>query len=136
MSAKIYLSAGAFLAVLAFVQDASAKCDDPLGTQVTQRVAHFKRVGDCSLLPKLMALSDRHFAYGASHCPDWHRTFSRAQVARALRPYCRDKPHTAVASTKSTESQKKQQNAGTQPAPSVSVSKSASCSDITGTGDT
>jgi hypothetical protein len=103
-----------------------------LASQLTQRVASFKRAGDCALLPGVMSLSDRVFADGFNHCPNWHRIKSHAQVERELRAFCRT--NSAVATRKQSPSN--EQSAPSQaaaPADPAALPKSASCSNITGT---
>jgi hypothetical protein len=124
-------------------QDAKAACDDPIRTQLTQAVAHFKRVGDCSLLPGIMALSDRDFAYGVSHCAVWRRTKTHAQVERELRAFCR--PSSTSTTTAHNNSSNQQSGGAAQPVSPPSTQQQASplphqqpascSSDITGTDD-
>jgi hypothetical protein len=135
--AAIILRACAALAVIGFVQDARADfCANGLTPELHQRVTLLKRTGDCDLVPGVMAASDQAFAYGVSHCPDWHRTKSRAQVEREMRRFCRTKPQTRIAT--SQPSMPATTAPATQPAvpPTNSTPKSSSCSDITGTKDT
>jgi hypothetical protein len=120
--------------LLGFAQGAQATCDDPLRSQLAQQVAHFKRVGDCALLPGIMALSDRHYAYGASHCQVWHRTNSHAGAERALRAFCRT--NSAVAARKQSPSNERSVPSQTAAPVKSAMPKSASCSDITGTKST
>jgi hypothetical protein len=109
-----YLSVSAVLiASTANAYDTTACGTAALAAQVAALDAQFNRTRDCSLIPKIMALSDRHLAVGRANCgAAWVHFKTHAQVEGGLRARCR---HIETAS--SHQDAPKQNSAETQPSP-------------------
>jgi hypothetical protein len=123
--------------LLPFISDTNASncpAADVYSARSRALEAQLQRTCDCSLIPTIMSSSDHQIAAGyAAHCPDWHRTKSRAAAEQYVRGLCRKCLSETSIASRNNSTKPKATEKRLSGAPKLDQS-SGSCSDITGTG--